>query len=211
MTDKPRLQLAVLSDYICPFCYIGYLRLEKLRAHFELAVNWALVEIHPDSPAEGKPVEDLGYPKPQLDGLLVELGKMAQQEGVQLAAHTFTTNSHRALLLAEASKRHGADIFYTLHRRLFESFLVEGRNIGDPAVLRALAADCGVPGETVERAWSDPDYEQTLQRNLAAAIHNGATGTPTYFIGEQRLTGAVPVDSLLAAAQTALANSATTG
>lgn len=203
MTDKPRLQVAVLSDYICPFCYIGYLRLEKLRASYDLAVNWALVEIHPDSPAEGKPVEQLGYSKARLDGLLGELDQMAREEGVSLSAHTFTTNSRRALLLAEASKRHGAEIFYRLHRRLFESFLVEGRNIGDTAVLRSLAGQCGVPEDTVDKAWGDPEYEQRLQRNLAEAVRTGATGTPTFFIGEQRLTGAVPVASLLAAAQSA--------
>ena len=77
MQEKPRLQLAVLSDYICPFCYIGYLRLEKLRQHYDLAVNWVLVEIHPESPAEGKPVEDLGYSKQQLDGMLGELDEMS--------------------------------------------------------------------------------------------------------------------------------------
>jgi len=208
MTEKPRLQLAVLSDYICPFCYIGYLRLEKLRASYDLAVNWALVEIHPDNPAEGKPVEQLGYSKDRLDSLLAALDEMAQEEGVSLSAHTFTTNSRRALLLAEASKRHGAEIFYHLHRRLFESFLVEGRNIGDTAVLRSLAGECGVPGATVEQAWSDPQYEQRLQQNLAEAVKTGATGTPTFFIGEQRLTGAVPVASLLAAAQTACGEAA---
>jgi len=203
MTDKPRLQVAVLSDYICPFCYIGFLRLEKLRASYDLAVNWALVEIHPDSPAEGKPVEQLGYSKARLEGLLGELDHMAREEGVSLSAHTFTTNSRRALLLAEASKQHGAETFYCLHRRLFESFLVEGRNIGDTAVLRSLAEQCGVPEETVDQAWSDPGYEQRLQRNLSEAVRTGATGTPTFFIGEQRLTGAVPVASLLAAAQSA--------
>lgn len=203
MTDKPRLPVAVLTDYICPFCYIGYLRLEKLRAHYDLAVNWALVEIHPDNPAEGKPVEDLGYPKAHLDGLLGALDEMAREEGVSLSAHTFTTNSHRALLLAEASKQQGTGIFYRLHRRLFESFLVEGRNIGDPQVLRALAAECGVPEKIVEQAWTDPDYERRLKQNLAAAVQTGATGTPTFFIGEQRLTGAVPVASLLAATRAA--------
>jgi predicted DsbA family dithiol-disulfide isomerase len=204
MTDKPRLQLAVLSDYICPFCYIGYLRLEKLRQHYDLAVNWALVEIHPDSPTHGKPVTELGYSQQHLDHLLGELGEMARTEGVELSPHTFTTNSHQALLLAEASKQHGADVFYALHRRLFESFLVEGQNIGDSRVLRTLADECGVPVETVEQAWHDPAYAQRLQQNLAAAVHNGATGTPTFFIGEQRLTGAVSVDTLVAAAQAAV-------
>jgi len=205
MTDKPQLKLAVLSDYICPFCYIGYLRLERLREHFELAVNWALVEIHPDSPVEGKPVEELGYAKARLDGLLGELAAMARDEGIELSPHTFTTNSHKALLLAEASKALGADVFYRLHRRLFESFLVEGRNIGDSAVLESLAEECAVPRETLEQAWNNPAYEQRLQGNLAAAVRDGATGTPTFFIGDKRLTGAVSVDALMAAAYAALA------
>lgn len=205
MTDKPQLSLAVLSDYICPFCYIGYLRLERLREHFELAVNWALVEIHPDSPAEGRPIEELGYSKAHLDGLMGELAGMARDEGIELSPHTFTTNSHKALLLAEASKALGAEVFYHLHRRLFESFLIEGRNIGDSAVLESLAEECAVPRDTLERAWNDPACEQRLQRNLAAAVHNGATGTPTFFIGDKRLTGAVSVDALMAAAHAALA------
>jgi predicted DsbA family dithiol-disulfide isomerase len=207
MTDKARLTLAVLSDYICPFCYIGYLRLEKLRQHYDLAVNWVLVEIHPDSPASGKPVTELGYSPQHLDHLHGELLQMARAEGVELSPHTFTTNSHQALLLAEASKQHGAEVFYALHRRLFESFLVEGQNIGDNQLLRTLADECGVPGETVENAWHEPAYEQRLQQNLAAAVHNGATGTPTFFIGEQRLTGAVSVKTLLAAAQLASSES----
>ena len=203
--DKPVLRLAVLSDYICPFCYIGYLRLEKLREHFELAVNWVLVEIHPESPVEGKPVEDLGYPQTKLDSMLGELGDMAQAEGVTLAPHTFTTNSRQALLLAEASKQHGADVFYPLHHRLFESFLVENKNIGDATVLKAIADECGVPADTVEQAWTDPGYAETLQKNLSAAIQNGATGTPTFFIGKEILTGAVSDAALLAAARSATA------
>jgi predicted DsbA family dithiol-disulfide isomerase len=201
MQEKPRLQLAVLSDYICPFCYIGYLRLEKLRPHYELTVNWALVEIHPESPAEGMPVEKLGYSKPRLDGMLGDLGEMARAEGVELSPHTFTTNSHKALLLAEASKQQGADVFYALHRRLFESFLVEAQNIGDTRLLTALAEECGVPAEIVESAWNDPACEQRLQQNLAAAVQSGATGTPTFFIGEKLLTGAVSVDALMNAAK----------
>jgi predicted DsbA family dithiol-disulfide isomerase len=204
MQEKPTLQLAVLSDYICPFCYIGYLRLERLRPHYELAVNWALVEIHPESPAEGMPVEKLGYSKPRLDSMLGELGEMARAEGVELSPHTFTTNSHKALLLAEASKQQGAEVFYALHRRLFESFLVEAQNIGDTKVLTALAEECGVPAEIVENAWSEPTYEERLQQNLAAAVQSGATATPTFFIGDRQLTGAVSVDALMNAAQLSL-------
>jgi predicted DsbA family dithiol-disulfide isomerase len=201
MNQKPALKVAVISDYICPFCYIGFLRLEKLREYFELAVNWALVEIHPENPAQGKPVEQLGYSREKLDSMLGELGELARAEGVTLSAHTFTTNSRKALLLAEAAKQLGADIFYHLHRRLFEAFFVEGQNIGDTAVLESLAAECKVPAEIVQKAWNDPLYSDRLDQNLQAAVRCGATATPTFFIGEQRLTGAVQTEALLSAAR----------
>lgn len=204
MTGKPQLQVAVASDYICPFCYIGFLRLEKLRADYDLKVNWTLLEIHPETPAEGKPVEALGYSQARLDSLRNALGRLAAEEQLTLPPRSFTTSSHRALLLAEAGKRLGAGIFYRLHRRLFESYLLESRNIGDPAVLRALASECAVPAETVDDAWSNPDYELRLQRNLAAAVRAGITATPTFFIGARRLTGAVPVADLREAAQAAV-------
>jgi predicted DsbA family dithiol-disulfide isomerase len=179
--------------------------LEKLREYFELAVNWVLVEIHPENPAEGKPVAELGYPETKLDNMLGKLGEMARAEGITLAPHTFTTNSRQALLLAEASKQHGADVFYTLHHRLFESFLVENKNIGDTNILKSIADECGVPAATVEQAWTDPAYADTLQKNLSAALQNGATGTPTFFIGKEVLTGAVSDAALLAAARSASA------
>ena len=59
---KPRLSVTVFSDYICPFCYVGDARLDKLRDGYELDVEWCFYEIHPDNPAEGKPVEEL-YPR----------------------------------------------------------------------------------------------------------------------------------------------------
>jgi predicted DsbA family dithiol-disulfide isomerase len=204
MQEKPKLSLAVISDYICRFCYIGYLRLEKLRAHHDPAVNWALVEIHPESPVDGKPVETIGYSRQQLDRLLSELGELAHAEGVTLSPHTFTTNSHLALLLAEVTKQQGAEVFYTLHRRLFESFLIEAWNIGDTRVSRALAQECGVSEDTVNQAWSNPTHEQRLQQNMVAAIQNGVTGTPTFLIGDEQLTGTVSVDALMNAAKLSL-------
>ena len=59
--SKPELKVTVFSDYICPFCYIGDARLNRLRTRFELKVNWCFLEIHPETPPEGRPVRELGY------------------------------------------------------------------------------------------------------------------------------------------------------
>ena len=198
--SKPPLHVTVFSDYICPFCYIGFVRLEKLREKYDLKVNWALIEIHPDNPESGRPVSELGYSQQQLDEMSRTLAEMADGEDITLSPHTITTNSRRALILAEACKEQGADIFYAVHRRLFEAYFSEGLNIADPAILLEIVAGAGLTAEFAENAWQDPVYATRLQHNMRAAVELEVTGTPTYFFGDKKLTGAVPVASLMAAA-----------
>ncbi|MGB5541707.1 MAG: DsbA family protein [Gammaproteobacteria bacterium] len=205
-SEKPVLLATVFSDYICPFCYIGDLRLDRLREHFDLKINWMLLEIHPETPAGGMPIEDLGYEDARWRLMMDNLARLAAEEGVTLREQTINANSHQALLLAEAAKEAGADIFYVLHRRLFEAYFVDGLNIGDPALLRQLAAGCGVPADIVERAWSDPQYAETLQHNLAAAGKYAVRATPTVFFSEHhRLDGAMPYAQFVSTARAGLA------
>jgi predicted DsbA family dithiol-disulfide isomerase len=200
MTAKPELLVTVFSDYICPFCYIGSVRLDALREQFDLRVNWMALEIHPDNPAHGRPVEELGYPPEQWRQMMDALYRMARAEGLHVAERSFTTNSHKALLLAEASKEEGKEVFYRLHNRLFEAYFGERRNIGDAAILRNLARETGVPDETLTRAWTEERYEQRLEANRAAAARLHVSATPTYVIGKRVLVGAVPTTVLRDAA-----------
>ena len=45
--EKPVLLATVFTDYICPFCYVGDARLDRLREDYALKINWCFVEIHP--------------------------------------------------------------------------------------------------------------------------------------------------------------------
>jgi predicted DsbA family dithiol-disulfide isomerase len=200
--DRPVLLATVFTDYICPFCYVGYVRLERLREHFNLKINWCFLEIHPDTPTSGMPVQELGYADAQWRQMMDNLMAMGAAEGISFREHDFTTSSHRALLLAEAAKEEGADVFYRLHRRLFAAYFTEGRNIGDAEVLRELATECDVAAGTVERAWREDRYEQQLQRYLVGAHELEVRATPTIFFGrENRLNGALPFEAFLRAAR----------
>jgi len=207
--DKPVLLATVFTDYICPFCYVGDVRLERLREHFDLKINWCFLEIHPATPASGMPVQELGYSDMQWRQMMDNLQAMGAADGIRFREHDFTTSSHRALLLAEAAKEDGAGVFYRLHRRLFTAFFIDGLNIGDAAVLRTLASESGVAGETVERAWREQHYEQQLQRYLAGAHELEVRATPTTFFGrENRLNGALPYEAFLRAARAGAAQQA---
>lgn len=202
VTGKPELLATVFTDYICPFCYVGDVRLDRLRDDYELKVNWCFLEIHPDTPADGMAIEELGYPESRWQLMMDNLASLAEEEGLTFKPHRFTTNSHKALLLAEAAKEAGAATFYTLHRRLFEAYFSEGQNIGDVSVLEGLAHAAGLPDEVLSRAWTDDRYERRLQLYLEGAQALGVRATPTVFFGEQqRIDGVLPYAAFRKAAR----------
>ncbi|GMQ89240.1 MAG: DsbA family protein [Gammaproteobacteria bacterium] len=198
--SKPELKVTVFSDYICPFCYVGDARLNRLRTDYDLKVNWCFLEIHPETSPAGEPVASLDYPSETWQRMMATLREMAEEENLSLLDHDFTTNSQSALLLAEAAKYVDRDVFYHLHNRLFEAYFSEGQNIGDRDCLRRLALDAGMNAEQIEAAWQDSAVAIRLQHYQKAAHDLGVKATPTYFIGEQRLDGAVPVEQLVQAA-----------
>ena len=194
MTGKPELLATVFTDYICPFCYVGDVRLNRLRDEYDLKINWCFLEIHPETPAEGMATDALGYSDARWQTMMDNLATLAAEEGITFRPHTFTTNSHKSLLLAEAAKEAGTDVFYALHRGLFKAFFTEGQNIGDESVLVRLAHAAGVPDDVLSRAWTDDRYEQRLQLYMSAAQELGVRATPTVFFGEQqRIDGALPL------------------
>lgn len=205
--EKPRLFATVFSDYICPFCYVGDARLNRLREDYELRINWCFLEIHPETAPEGENVTELGYEPETWRRMMDTLDVMAEEEGLVMAKHDFTTNSRKALLLAEAAKSAGAEVFYRLHQRLFEAYLSEGLNIGDVEILSRLASEAGMSAELIESAWADSQFAERLAQNHKVAAELDIKATPTIFIGEQRLDGAVPTEQLRAAAR-AVAGSA---
>lgn len=203
--QKPQLRVTLFTDYICPFCYIGDLRLQHLQNDYEVLVNFRFIEIHPDTPAQGTTIDTLDYSDEQWQGMMDGLLEMAREEGITLAPVRMLANSHRALLLAEAVKKEGRDIFYEFNQALYREYFLSGRNIGDVEVLRKIARDSGVSDSVIENAWTDAELEKILQMNMNMAVKAEVSGTPTFFIGQQRLTGAVPLSTLRQAAEAAIA------
>lgn len=197
--------VSVFTDYICPFCYVGDRRLRAVAAAQPLEIDWRFIEIHPDNPPEGRPVEALGYPPAQWRLMMDDLRRMAEAEGLAIAERTFTTNSRRALLLAEAVRALEPQRFDALDEALFRAFFAERRNIADPAVLDEVARGAGVGAATVRAAGADPRFAGRLRDNHRLAARLGVSGTPTFVVGARTLAGAVPAATLAAAVREARA------
>jgi len=204
---KPELKISILSDYICPFCFIGHLRLDSLRDDYDLKINWCFIEIHPETPTSGHSVKLLNYNEATWDTMMQNLNKLAEEENITFCEQTITTNSRKALLLSEACKSLGADVFYPLHEKIFHAYFIEGKNIGDESVLREIAKESNIPENIVNDAWSEKNANgpadsvpASLLPYLQYAGAIQAKSVPTFIIGDTMLTGVVTRKKLREAA-----------
>ncbi|PWG62382.1 DsbA family oxidoreductase [Spiribacter halobius] len=190
-----RIPVELYFDYVCPFCYIGWHRLARVVADYPVAVHYRFLEIHPDNPAQGRPVTELGYLPEQWQAMTANLERMAAEDGLPLAERDFTTNSRQALLLAQTVFDQRPEAFLPLHAAIFHAYFVERRNIGDEAVLRELAAAHGA-GDLTEQAWQTQAPLERLLEHVEAARRIGLSGVPTLVVGKRAFPGAVSVDTL---------------
>lgn len=191
MAFLPELKITVYSDYICPFCYVGYHRLMRLRDSYDLKINWRFLEIHPETSAEDEPIDSLQYPAEQWQQMLSNLTRIADEENIPLSQLTFITNSKDALLLSEASKQCGRETFYALHEKLFKAYFVEGKNIGNKNTLKEIALSNGIDEKIIESAWTDDIHQKQLLSNFESARAHNVQSVPGFIFGHKVLSGVV--------------------
>ncbi|MFW9824968.1 MAG: DsbA family protein, partial [Candidatus Thorarchaeota archaeon] len=80
--DHKKLKVVVFSDYICPFCYIGFHRIEKLKEKYNLDVEWEPFELHPETPKEGFNMEGISFPKGYLEMVMENVKRLAEEDGL---------------------------------------------------------------------------------------------------------------------------------
>lgn len=107
--------------------------------------------------------------------------------------------SEQAAIASLAAARQGREAFQAFHETLFEA----GRPT--PASIEAAARRAGVGADAIRAAAASPEVAQEIGRNLALARAIGATGTPTFIVGEKVLEGAVGYEVLKAAVEAARA------
>lgn len=194
-TSRIAVPVSFFFDYICPFCYIGSVRLLRVGDRFPLQIRWRFVEIHPNNPVGGQALSELGYSAEHWALLQENMQRMVEEDGIPMAPRTFTTNSRRALLLAMATLELRPDRFPALHQELFTAYFVEGRNIGDPDVLTELAERHQVDS-LLATAWDSPEYLAKLLQHVQAAQALQINGVPALQVGQRIFNGAISIETL---------------
>jgi predicted DsbA family dithiol-disulfide isomerase len=189
-TSVPPLQIDVVSDVVCPWCFIGKRRLEKaleLIPDIAVEVRFHPYFLNPWVPREGMPREDyltakFGSPE-RYEGIAGRVAAAAAAEGLIYAADKMTRqpntlDCHRLILWASTDGRAAQ-----MKQRLMDLYFSEGADLSDRDVLVQAAADCGMdPDETRALLASETDVER-VETAANAAKNAGIDGVPTYILG----------------------------
>lgn len=175
------MKVTVISDYVCPWCYIGSRRVAQFEREFDVEVNWWPFELHPETPREGRDISDLVERRGA--AYRDHLRDYAASAGITLASNRRLSNSHRALELAEFAKDRGR--FRPVHEALFRVYFEEGRDIGDSAVLAEIAGEAGLDPEEFRFECLLGRYADLVDRASAVARQKGFTSTPTMIFDDR--------------------------
>ena len=204
------MKIEIWSDVVCPWCYIGKRRFDAALAEFrerhpdeEVEVAYRAFQLDPTAPVnEHEPVrrayeKKFGGPEKAtalIDHVTNEARGVGLDFAMDIAQRANTAAAHRLLVLAE---REGLQ--HELKERLMRAYFSEGRPIGDPNELIALAAQVGLDPE-VARAWLQGDGGVAeVVEHLEFAAAAGISSVPTFvFDRAAGVAGAQPPEALLA-------------
>lgn len=187
---EEKLKITVYSDYICPFCYIGFHRIEKLKQQFELDVEWRPFEIHPEIPKEGALIKDLSFPKGYFDMVIANVKKLTEEDGIEVNFSEKLPNTRLALSMAEFARKKGK--FDEFHELVFKKFWKEGKDIGNQSLLLDLAESIGLKRDKIIKYLNSNEPAQELKKNELQIRHLGINGVPAFLINEDLIFGAQP-------------------
>jgi predicted DsbA family dithiol-disulfide isomerase len=170
-------------------------RIERLRKEHGVQLHWVHFPLHPETPAEGKSLEELfagrGYDMPKMQAQM--RARMAA-EGLPYGERKMTYNSRLAQELGKwADGQPGGE---AIHDALFRAYFVDGRNIGDAEVLLEIAQSVGLPREQAKEVLEKRTFKDAVDADWQKARDYGITGVPTFVAGRQGVVGAQPYETL---------------
>jgi predicted DsbA family dithiol-disulfide isomerase len=196
------IEIDLVADLACPWCFLGLLRLDRARAlrpDFPVRVRWRPFLLNPQLPQDG--MDRAAYVRRKFGGDANEVYRRIEEsgraDGVAFAFERMprtpnTTRAHRLILFAE---EHGAAD--AVVRALFRALFQEGRDVGRPEVLAAVAEEAGLDRDEVVELLSGDRLAREVEAAHQHAERVGIRGVPVFIVDRKHaITGAQPPEVL---------------
>jgi predicted DsbA family dithiol-disulfide isomerase len=202
------LTVDVISDVICPWCFIGKRRLEKAIAavdgQHDFRVRWRPFQLNPSMPKDGISRREYRTSKfgswersLELDDKMIAVG---EREGIHFAFDRIertpnTLDAHRLIWLADQQDAQDAVV-----EALFRAYFTKGRDISIRQTLIDVVVEAGLDRQRAESVLNSDEGMSAMKAADDEVRRFRVDGVPFYIVnGELTLSGAQPPDAFLAA------------
>lgn len=199
--DRPRLLVDIVSDPVCPWCYVGLKSFiaakERLKSEFIVLPRFRAYQLNPDTPAEG--VDRQAYYAKKFPDEAQRTQMIHQLKAAALGAG-FTFDPSKPTHLPNTLKAHqiirlahfdGAQERLAL--ALYAAYWDEGADIGDDETLTALAQTAGLDVENARQDLKNPKSIVEIKTEAEGFRQAGVSGVPTFIVNERTgFAGALP-------------------
>ncbi|MBV8849072.1 MAG: DsbA family oxidoreductase [Methylobacteriaceae bacterium] len=207
------LTIDVVSDVVCPWCYIGKRNLEAALATVpdkNVEIRWRPYQLDPTIPAEG--IARRAYLErkfgARVDEIYTRVADAGRQAGLDFAFERIerspnTLDAHRLIRWSQSAGKQNEIV-----ELLFRQFFIEGRDVGDRATLVETADEAGMDADVVARLLDGEADKEAVREEIATAQRLGVSGVPFFiFAGRFGMPGAQPAEILAGAIGKAAAKS----
>lgn len=182
--------ITVYYDYICPFCYLGTMRILEMSKEYDLKINWKGIEIHPEFPPEGKKRAKTLKSK----SFAKTVYSMAKEDNLKIKLPGFATNSRLALEASEFAKGKGS--FLDFHIGVYEAYFLKGLNIGQTDTILDIGEKVEIDRNQLKECLSERTMYDNVETNKQEGDENLILGVPTFLFGQFPVYGNQSKDTL---------------
>ena len=194
------IKLDIMSDPICPWCYIGKAHLDRAlesEPDHPFAIEWHPFQLNPDMPAEG--MDRRAYLEGKFGGkegvvrAYAPVVEHAEKAGLKINFEAMqrtpnTLNAHRLIHWAGIEGRQTAAV-----SALFKAYFVDARDIGDAEVLADIADGIEMDASVVTRLLATDEDMEDIRKRDAHSREMGINSVPTFIVGGRHaVPGAQP-------------------
>jgi predicted DsbA family dithiol-disulfide isomerase len=190
MSDQQPIRIDVVSDVVCPWCFIGKHRLEKalaLRPGVAVEVHWRPYFLNDWIPREGISREQylttkFGSPE-RYKGIAQRVTAAAAEEGLVYASDKVkrqpnTLDCHRLIRWAEVEGKAGE-----MKQKLMDLYFTQGADLTDRDTLVQAAVAVGLDAETVREGLASDQDVAAIEQEALSAKEAGIEGVPSFIFG----------------------------
>jgi predicted DsbA family dithiol-disulfide isomerase len=170
-------------------------RIEKLKAAYEIETRLVHFPLHPDTPLEGRSMAE-HYKARGIDpeAAYQRMKGLMDAEGLPYGKRTHSYNSRLAQELGKwADTVPGGN---RLHDALYRAYFVDAKNIGDPDILIEIVESVGLDGAAAREVIETRRFKDAVDADWAKSAQYGVTGVPTFVAGQRGVVGAQPYEML---------------